>query len=363
MVQDEIRGLKESIFKPHVETHGGREQEKSQQEQARETREKALARQRQSKQEKNDKLAREGQDDVVQWATRENKNARTHEQKNEREQAMWREVQKALTKTGPALGNPRRRREAAPGVEEGMLGEQARSNGRLGNGAQESIRISGGRPILYQHQHTRSRESIRMLGGKEEHDRRGSHGLSPSSPLALPPWLTSGREKHGTLGTPRTITSSLTGSLLHLEDYADSRKGKGREGRGAGDFSGSDGGKAQEWAGWKARGEDDGLLLRAAKMGMKGSLRGGADGDGLRSELAEERGWKQDVGDHKAYVGDGPDGDVKLRQRVADEDDKDDETARILRTTYKEVPGGLTGWFLQVDSDADGYASRVCCLL
>ena len=46
-----------------------------------------------------------------------------------------------------------------------------------------------------------------------------------------------------------------------------------------------------------------------------------------------------------------------------DEDDKDDETARILRTTFKEVPGGLTGWFLQVDSDADGYASRVCCLL
>jgi hypothetical protein len=141
--------------------------------------------------------------------------------------------------------------------------------------------------------------------------------------------------------------------MLHLGDYSDSRKGKGREGRGAGDFNGSGGGKAQEWAGWKARGEDDGLLLRAAKMGMNRSFRGGADGDGLPSELAAEGGWKQD---YTACVGDGPDGDGKGRQRVADEDDKDDDTVRILRATFNEVPCGLTGWFLQVDSDADGYA-------
>jgi len=394
MVQDEIRCLTGSIFKRHVETQGGREQEKSQQEQGRETRERALEKpERQMNQERDAKLPREGQasrhrhreavsgmparveegcrngeqelathgvirmlleggkevqDDVMQWATRENKNARAHDQKNEREQAMWREVEKALTKSWPAFGSPRTRREAAPGMEEGMLGEQARSNEKLGNGAQSSSRISGGKD-----QHARGRESIRMSGGKEQNDRRGSHGLSPSSTLALPPWLTSRRERHGTPGTPRTTTSSLTGSMLHLGDYSDSRKGKGREGRGAGDFNGSGGGKAQEWAGWKARGEDDGLLLRAAKMGMNRSFRGGADGDGLPSELAAEGGWKQD---YTACVGDGPDGDGKGRQRVADEDDKDDDTVRILRATFNEVPCGLTGWFLQVDSDADGYA-------
>lgn len=269
MVQDEIRCLKDSIFK--TETQGGQEQEKSQQEQARETCERALARERQWNQQRDAKLPREGQaswhrhreavsampprveegcrngvqelathgvirvpleggeevqDDVVQWATRENKNTRAHQQKNEREQAMWREVEKALTKAGPAFGSPRRRRgQAAPGMEEGMLGEQARSNGNLGKGAQASSRISGGKD-----QHARSRESIRMSGGKEQYDRGGSHGLSPSSSLALPLWLTSRRERHGTPGTPRTTTSSLTGSLLHLGDYADSRQGKVREG-------------------------------------------------------------------------------------------------------------------------------------
>ena len=320
-------------------------------------------------------------DDIVTWAIRENKIARSHEQKFNREQAKWREVEKALAKNGPGYGRR----------------GQARSDEKMDGGK------------------SRPRESSRLSRGKVQSHNSQPHGprdLSPTSPRALPPWLTPRRERTGNPGTSRTPAACISVSPPHRRDNHDRRKGQGGEGRSAREVNGSSRNR-QDLARQTVRGKNGGLMRQASMVGVDADWSGDRDEDVLRPERANGRGWEQDTGDSRAggirwrewkrdeastsashrkggqsngnrilsfeddlasppppplSVGagrpklDGTNGstcarvgDAKDTQRMADEDNSD-EAARILRAAFNEIPGGLTGWFLQVDSNADGYA-------
>jgi len=322
-------------------------------------------------------------EDIVAWAIRENKIARAHEQKLDRERARWREVEKALSKNGPGSGKR----------------SQARSDEKIDR------------------ENNRTLESSRLSRGKvQNHDSQphGARDLSPTSPRALPPWLTPRRDRPGNPGTSRTTAACLSVSPPHRQDHHDSRKGQGGGGRRMREVNGSSR-NGQDWARRTLRGKNGGLMRQASVVGMGAGWSGYRDEGILRSKRANGRGWEQDAGDSRPSgvrwrewtrdeasnatshrkggqsngtgilsfdddlvpppspplsVGagrpkhDGVNGstyaarvrDAEDRQWVSDDDNRDDETARILRAAFHEIPGGLTGWFLQVDSDADGYA-------